>query len=73
MVVLENARWTIGAFAGMILGVGTSILLFLLWGAPNIPVAGAIAMIVPMIVTPIVSLLTKPMPKRLLIPPSKIT
>lgn len=56
----------IGAFAGMISGVATSIILFVLWGAPNIPVAGAIAMIVPMLVTPIVSLLTPPLPQSLI-------
>jgi len=56
---------TAGAFAGMIGGVGTSIALFVLWGSANIPVAGAIAMAVPVIVTPIVSLLTPPPPQAM--------
>ena len=49
-----------GAYAGMISGVGTAVGLFLLWGKPHIPVAAAIAMIVPLLVLPVVSLLTKP-------------
>lgn len=49
-----------GAYAGMISGLGISIVLFIKWGSPGIPVAGAISMIVPMIVTPVVSLLTPP-------------
>jgi Na+/proline symporter len=57
---------TVGAFAGMISGVTTSVILFVLWGAPNIPVAGAIAMVVPMIVTPLVSLMTPPLSKALI-------
>jgi Na+/proline symporter len=49
-----------GAYAGMISGVGTAVGLFLFWGKPHIPAAGAIAMIVPVLVVPIVSLLTHP-------------
>jgi Na+/proline symporter len=49
-----------GAFAAMLSGVGTSVTLFLLWGKPSIPIAGAIAMIVPMLVMPVVSLMTQP-------------
>ena len=50
-----------GAYAGMISGVGTAVLLFFLWGKPLIPVAGAIAMFLPLIVVPVVSLLTQPL------------
>jgi Na+/proline symporter len=50
----------IGAYAGMISGVGTAVGLFFLWGKPLIPVAGAIAMFVPLLVMPAVSLLTRP-------------
>jgi Na+/proline symporter len=50
----------IGAYAGMISGVGTAVGLFFLWGKPLIPVAGAIAMFVPLLVMPVVSLLTRP-------------
>lgn len=49
----------IGAYAGMISGVGTAVGLFLLWGKPLIPVSGAIAMFVPLVVMPAVSLLTR--------------
>ena len=49
-----------GAYAGMISGLSISVGLFLKWGSPGIPVAGAISMIVPLVVTPVVSLLTSP-------------
>jgi SSS family solute:Na+ symporter len=49
----------------MVSGVGTSIVLFALWGKANIPVAGAVAMLVPLVVTPLVSLLTPPPPADL--------
>lgn len=47
-----------GAYAGMFSGLGISIGLFILWGSPGVPVAGVISMVVPMIVTPVVSLFT---------------
>ena len=49
-----------GAYAGMISGVGTAVVLFLLWGKPLIPVAGAIAMFLPLLIVPVVSLMTQP-------------
>jgi Na+/proline symporter len=49
-----------GAYAGMISGVGTAVVLFVLWGKPLIPVAGAIAMFLPLLVVPVVSLFTQP-------------
>lgn len=49
-----------GAYAGMFSGLGISIALFIKWGSPGIPVAGAISMLVPLVVTPVVSLLTPP-------------
>jgi len=55
----------LGAYAGMASGVGTSIALFVFWGKANIPVAGAVAMLVPLVVTPLVSLLTPPPPADL--------
>jgi Na+/proline symporter len=54
-----------GAYAGMICGVGTAVGLFFFWGKPSIPVAGAIAMIVPLIIVPLVSLFTAPPDKEL--------
>jgi len=47
------------AYAGLSVGVGTSVGLVALWGKPHIPVAGAIAMLVPLIIVPLVSLFTK--------------
>jgi Na+/proline symporter len=47
-----------GAYAAMITGLATAVGLFLLWGKPHIPIAGAIAMCIPMLVMPIVSLFT---------------
>ncbi len=51
---------TIGAAAGMVVGVGTAVALFVKFGVPGIPVAGACAILAPFIVVPIVSLLTRP-------------
>ena len=44
----------------MLSGVGLAIGLFVLWGKPSIPVAGAIAMVIPLLLMPLVSLLTQP-------------
>ncbi len=55
-----------GAYAGMATGLATSVGLFAFWGKPNIPVAAALAMVLPMIVVPVVSLFTKPPEKALL-------
>jgi SSS family transporter len=55
-----------GAYAGMISGIGTAVGLFWLWGKPHIPVAGAIAMFLPLLVMPLVSLFTAP-PRRELV------
>jgi len=49
-----------GAYAGMISGIGTAVGLFYFWGKPHIPVSAAIAMVVPLLVMPVVSLLTSP-------------
>jgi Na+/proline symporter len=54
-----------GVFAGIITGLASALTLFLLWGEPGVPLAGAITMFLPLIVVPIVSLLTPPPPKEL--------
>jgi solute:Na+ symporter, SSS family len=54
-----------GAFAGIFTGLAASLSLFLLWGKEGIPLAGAITMFLPLIVVPVVSLCTKPLPKEL--------
>lgn len=54
-----------GVFAGIIVGLTSAITLFSSWGADGIPLAGAITMFLPMIVVPVVSLLTPPPPKEM--------
>jgi solute:Na+ symporter, SSS family len=49
-----------GVWAGMIAGLGTAVTLFLAWGADGVPLAGAVAMLLPLAVVPAVSLLTRP-------------
>ena len=51
----------ISAGAGMVVGVCTAIALFIKYGQPGVPVAGATAILVPYIVVPLVTLFTKPM------------
>ncbi len=55
-----------GAGAGMFFGVGIGVALFHRLGNPGIPFAGAVAILVPFIIVPIFSLLTKPMPKEVI-------
>jgi SSS family solute:Na+ symporter len=50
-----------GAVASMASGLLTSVGLFIYWGGPGVPVASALAMLVPLIVMPIASLLSSPM------------
>ncbi len=49
----------VGAMAALLAGLGTALALYLLWGEPGIPLAGAMAMIVPLVVLPVVSALTR--------------
>lgn len=53
-----------GAGVGMLVGLGTGLALFRLYGVPGIPVAGAAAILLPFIAVPIGSLLSRPMPKE---------
>ena len=55
-----------GAIAGLFTGLLIAVGLFISRGKDFIPIAGAIAIIVPFIVVPIVSLITKPMSKELI-------
>jgi solute:Na+ symporter, SSS family len=48
-----------GALAGLFSGLGTAIVLYVLWGEPGVPMAGAAAMIVPLVVLPLVSLVVR--------------
>lgn len=48
-----------GAYAGLFAGSGSAIILTMTMGAANSPLASSIAMVIPFIVTPIVSAFTK--------------
>jgi SSS family solute:Na+ symporter len=48
-----------GVWAGMIVGLLTAVGLFVAWGADGVPLAGAVAMLLPLAVVPAVSLLTR--------------
>lgn len=56
----------IGAATGMITGLALAVILFFVMGAGKSPISASIAMIVPFIVVPVVSLMTQP-PKQELI------
>lgn len=49
-----------GVIAAMVVGLGTAVTLFLIWGAKGVPVAGAVAMVLPLIAMPVVSAVTRP-------------
>jgi SSS family solute:Na+ symporter len=55
-----------GAYAGLLSGLGTELLLFFILGSANSPLAASFAILVPFIVTPLVSLCTAPPEKALL-------
>ncbi|MFB3906227.1 MAG: sodium:solute symporter [Acidobacteriota bacterium] len=55
-----------GAFAGISAGLACAIALFLLWGKDGIPLAGAITMSLPLLVVPLVSLVTRPVQPEIL-------
>lgn len=58
-----------GAIAGMLSGLATLVIMFKVFEAPGnpvIPIAGAAAIIVPVIVVPVVSLLTPPPNRKIL-------
>ena len=52
---------TIGAWAGMIVGVGAGVYLYKKLGVPGVPVAGAVSILLPFLIVPLVSLVTKPL------------
>ncbi len=54
---------TIGAAAGMIVGVGAVLMVVRQYGDAGIPLAAAVAILSPFVVVPVVSLVTKPFEK----------
>ena len=46
-----------GVWAGIASGLGAAFVLFPAWGSDGVPLAGAIAMLLPLVVVPVVSLL----------------
>ena len=57
---------TIGAWAGMIVGVGAGVYLYKKLGVPGVPVAGAVSILLPFLIVPLVSLVTKPLDMKFL-------
>lgn len=55
-----------GVFWGMASGLVCAVVLFSIWRADGVAVAGAITMIVPLIVVPLVSMITQPPSKELI-------
>jgi Na+/proline symporter len=49
-----------GVWAGIVSGLLAAFVLFPLWGADGVPLAGAVAMLLPLVVVPVVSLLGAP-------------
>jgi SSS family transporter len=49
-----------GVWAGIATGLGAAFVLFPAWGADGVPLAGAVAMLAPLVVVPIVSVVTAP-------------
>ncbi len=49
-----------GVWAGMAVGLATAVVLFWAWGADGVPLAGAVAMLLPLAVVPAVSAVTRP-------------
>jgi Na+/proline symporter len=55
-----------GVMAGIVVGLTCAFTLFTKWGPDGVPLAGAITMILPMLVVPLVSLATRPPRKELI-------
>ncbi len=53
-----------GVYAGIAVGLACAFTLFSLWGADGVPLAGAITMFLPLIVVPLVSLITPRLPAK---------
>jgi len=54
-----------GVYAGIAVGLVSAFTLFSLWGQDGVPLAGAITMFLPLLVVPLVSLISRPLPQPL--------
>jgi Na+/proline symporter len=55
-----------GVYAGIFVGLASAVTLFSKWGQDGVPLAGAVTMLLPLVVVPAVSLMTVPPDKELL-------
>ena len=55
-----------GVYAGILSGLASAFTLFSTWGQDGVPLAGAVTMLLPLIVVSVVSLMTKPPEQELL-------
>ncbi len=55
-----------GVYAGIAVGLASAFTLFSKWGQDGVPLAGAITMFLPLLVVPLVSLMSKPLPQPLI-------
>jgi SSS family solute:Na+ symporter len=54
-----------GVYAGIFVGLASAVTLFSAWGQDGVPLAGAVTMLLPLVVVPAVSLMTAPPDKEL--------
>ncbi len=55
-----------GVYAGILGGLASAFTLFSTWGQDGVPLAGAVTMLLPLLVVPLVSLMTTPPDQKLL-------
>jgi SSS family transporter len=55
-----------GVYAGIVVGLVSAFTLFSLWGQDGVPLAGTITMFLPLVVVPLVSLMSRPLPQPLI-------
>lgn len=55
-----------GVYAGIAVGLASAFTLFPLWGQDGVPLAGAITMFLPLVVVPLVSLMSRPLQQSLI-------
>jgi len=54
-----------GVYSGIAVGLGCAFTLFPLWGQAGVPLAGAITMFLPLLVVPVISLISPKLPQPL--------